>query len=334
MRLNGIDSDGAYYGKIDSMFRADNKLGGTKGFLHLQEQEDIQIYPEMEITAFTKSGNGVWTFLDAATNVLRDTVKSYPFKLASGMPNDELASRYLIKAYRIPSITQSLTESLNKVGVTNVSASGLGYAAYSDYSRSHTTRIEQTAAHLQKAAEQLSGRGGLMLEAPVATQMPYAQALIHIPTESSHYNLTDHDVPFLQMVLSGQVAYAASDINLEGNRVNTLLRSIETGSALSFSLMWEEYSKVADTAVNFLYASTYKTQKDSIMELYKQSRQALQDVYGLPIVDYQIMNDNLRAVTYANKTTILINYGEQAVQWQQQTVKAHSYSIIKGDVAT
>lgn len=329
MRLQGIDADGAYGGRLDTSFRADRKLGGLKEFLTLQDMENTAVYPEMELTMFTKSGGGISTLFDAASDLLRDTVKRPAYRLAAGDVNDELPAHHLLKAYQIPQVTSKLAANLQKNGIKNVAASSLGLAPYPDYSKSHKTSIGETARLLEQTAKTLSERGGLLLEAPGAGVLPYADALLHMPTVSSGYNLIDTTVPFLQMVLSGYVPYAAEDIGAAGDREAALLRSIEGGSAMSFSLMAADYNQVADTPLNTLYAATYADQKESILALYDRSREILSGVYGRRITGYRILSAEQRETIYDDGTAILVNYADTPVVWRGRTVPARSCAAAK-----
>lgn len=329
MRLRGIDADGAYAGRLDTAFRADRKLGGLDGFLTLQETENTAVYPDMELTMFTKSGGGVSALFDASIDLLRDTVRLPAFRLAAGDVNDELPARRLLKAFQIPTVTAKLAASLNKAGVKNAAAASLGLAPYPDYSRSHVTSIGETAHLLEQAAEALGKRGGLMLEAPGAAVLPHADTLLHMPTTSSGYNLTDTTVPFLQMVLSGYLPYAAEDAGSSGDRETMLLRSVEGGSALSFSLMDADYSQVTDTPLDSLYAATYAQQRETILALYARSRAALSGVYGRRITGYRILAADQRETVYDDGTAVLVNYADQPVVWRGQTVPARSCAAAK-----
>lgn len=137
-----------------------------------------------------------------------------------------------------------------------------------------------------------------MLEAPGAAVLPHADTLLHMPTTSSGYNLTDTTVPFLQMVLSGYLPYAAEDAGSSGDRETMLLRSVEGGSALSFSLMDADYSQVTDTPLDSLYAATYAQQRETILALYARSRAALSGVYGRRITGYRILAADQRETVY------------------------------------
>lgn len=169
-----------------------------------------------------------------------------------------------------------------------------------------------------------------MLEAPGAAVLPHADTLLHMPTTSSGYNLTDTTVPFLQMVLSGYLPYAAEDAGSSGDRETMLLRSVEGGSALSFSLMDADYSQVTDTPLDSLYAATYAQQRETILALYARSRAALSGVYGRQ--DYRL-SDSGRPINgksvYDDGTAVLVNYADQPVVWRGQTVPARSCAAAK-----
>lgn len=337
MRLLGLDSDGAAQypiGKLDNGFRPDRALGGTKGYSALQEIQGLAVYADLELTTFSKNGNGISRAFSAANDLTKENVRYRDFTIGSGIEVPNGATNYLLRISKLPEVMQSLIADLNQAQVQNVCAASLGYAPYADYSKGQEVRPAQSMQILAEAAGALQERGGLMLQAPSANLMPYADQLIDIPTTSAGHNLADGSVPFLQMVLSGRVAYTGESVNMSGNRDEVLLRSIETGSALRFSLMEASYEQVGSTPLSGLYACTFDEQKEDVLTLFGRHKEALAEVYGLQIVDYDVslIGSSLRAVTYENGKTVVVNYGDQAAQWKGHSVPARGSLTVEGEV--
>ena len=91
--------------------------------------------------------------------------------------------------------------------------------------------------------------GGNMLTAR------YAGFLTDLPLCSDREGMTDYSVPFLEMALSGHIAYSGPSVNLDNAEPGDLLRYIESAAAPSFTLT-ERITDAADiNTYNFLYAS-------------------------------------------------------------------------------
>lgn len=327
-RLLGVDRDGAVGGRAKDTLKPASSLGGKAGLLSLQEQGGVTVYPEVELVSYTRGG-GLFASSRMALNLLYEGIEQSAFTVASGMVSEETPTK-LIKAASIMEAASSLKDSLSRSGVKGISSTGLGRAPYADFTRSAPCRLEETAAAMKQAAATLSTDQSLLLSAPTVNTLPLADVVTDLPVRSSGYLLEDTEVPFLQMVLSGHVVYGGEDVNLSGDPRETLLRTIETGSALSASLMWEDYESVKKTGLNHLYACTWSQQAESLTGWYGELQEVLGDVWGTQMIDVTVITNEARAVTYANGTRIAVNYGEKPVKWKGQTVPAGGYFVYDG----
>ena len=87
----------------------------------------------------------------------------------------------------------------------------------------------------------------LMVDYGNGYAIPYAAAILNLPTCSSQRNITDVDLPLYQMVIRGLVDYAGSQINLSGSYRQALLRAVETGSYPYFIGSFAPSSEVKNT---------------------------------------------------------------------------------------
>lgn len=328
-RLMGIDSDGMFGDRIDTSIMVSDVLGGMRGLQDLQNKEGLDVYPQMDIVTFNRSGNGIWDFKDSAYDIKKNMIKQSIFTVASGVAT-EIPPMKLIKSFKIPSIASSIAKSLDKNGIHGIAVPGLGFASYTDFSNANPTRLQQTSDNFSKAMDIISKSRKTMLEAPIDTMLSKAEVLQHIPTQSSHYNLEDTDVPFLPMLLSGYIIYAGDDINLCGDMEQGLLRAIESNSALSSALIWTDYTKQASIVANKLYASVFSEQKEQLLDLYNKQKAALDGVYGLVISDVTVLDAKARAITYENGYIIIVNYNDKEIEWQGVKIPRMGYFVQKG----
>lgn len=328
LRLLGYDSDGAVGGRIKTSLKAAAVLGGNDGLLSLQRQPGVSVYPEAELTAFNRGG-GLLPSRKTAFDLQYDEIRQYTFTVASGMATDDAPFR-LAKAGSIVRSADALAASLDKAGVTGVSSVGLGLAPYADYTRRDPYRLQETADAMAQAARRLSDGRSLMLCAPTAGTLASADVLRAMPVCSSGYPLEDTDVPFLPMVLSGYVVYGGEDITMAGDKRESLLRSIECGSALSASLMWAEHEAVKKTGLEGLYACTFSAQAERLQQQYRELAEVLDGVWGTPMADVTSVGKTVRVVRYQNGTCVAVNYGRSSANVDGKTVPARGYAVYGG----
>ena len=64
------------------------------------------------------------------------------------------------------------------------------------------------------------------------------------------------------------------------------------------------------TALNSYYATTFANWADAAAETYAFVNGALKYVQNEDIVKHEILDENLRCITYSNGVSIVVNYGD------------------------
>ena len=122
--------------------------------------------------------------------------------------------------------------------------------------------------------------------------LQYADHILNIATDSSHYRYSSYTIPFVGMILHGYISYAGSPLNYAGNANYDALRSIESGAAPFYILAYQEQNTKKlkeDENLNKYYGVTYATWKDSVVEMYKFINEAIGDLQDYEIVDHKIL---------------------------------------------
>ena len=102
---------------------------------------------------------------------------------------------------------------------------------------------------------------------------------------------------------------------------------IEYGASPHYVFTWEESNEMKNTGLNRYYATTYDVWKQEAIDVYNQVNEALKEVSGAQIVDHEIVEEDVRKVTYSNGVTIYINYGTDSVKVDGVEVLAGSYRL-------
>ena len=81
------------------------------------------------------------------------------------------------------------------------------------------------------------------------------------------------------------------------------------------------------TALNRYYATTYSVWKDEAVTVYQQVNDALKHVSDAQIIDHEILENQVRKVTYDNGVTIYLNYSDTAQTADGVEIPAGSYRM-------
>lgn len=208
---------------------------------------------------------------------------------------------------------------------------GLGSLLYEDYEK---TRRVTRYGFKQQAADVLKKARDTGVLTATDGFAPYLLAqtdyVFNLSANSSQYMLLDEDVPFLQMVLHGHVAYSdAAPGNLSEDLLKTKLKWIEYGYMPTFMLTYQNSDRLKDTAFDLLFSSEYALWKSEIVGIGKEFTERLSTVFDSEMLRHN-KQDGVAQVQYANGTTIIINYNETDVTVDNVVVKAEDYTVITG----
>ncbi|MBQ3133744.1 MAG: hypothetical protein IJC17_05685 [Clostridia bacterium] len=241
---------------------------------------------------------------------------------------DEEEEKYLLNLGTQEDRLQKDLATCEKVGA-GLATEGLGSLLYEDYEKNRRiTRygFKQQSADLLKTAREAGVSTATDGFAPyLAAQTDY---VFNLTSDSSHYMLLDEDVPFVQMVLHGYVAYSdALPGNLSEDLQKTKLEWVEYGYMPTFMLTYQNSDHLKDTDFNLLFSSEYDLWKEEITAMGAEFTERLSTVFDSAMVRHQ-KADGVARVQYENGTTILINYNETDVTVDGTVVKAMDYAVI------
>ena len=157
----------------------------------------------------------------------------------------------------------------------------------------------------------------------------YSTDIINVPLDHSAYDIVDERIPFYEMIIHGCIDYSSELLNFENRDElqRELLLLIESGAAPHYVFTREESGRMKETALNRLYATTFENWAEPAAESYRFVSGALDGLQDVAITDHEILDQNLRRVSYANGVRILINYGDEEAQCEGRTVPALSYIV-------
>lgn len=309
-------------------------LGGKDGFMELYEtfhKQQIGLFPEADFSRVYRQGNG----LNQASQLSRYLSKKYA-QMPNFLPADNKRSlnriSYQISATAFGNLVKQFDESFQILKCPELYVSSLGSLLSADYHEGDEADREECKLLTTEALQKLTASGyRLKLDGGNAYVLPYASALTNVPIDSSRYTLYGDTVPFVGMVLHGKLPYTGPVINRQGNQKEALLKSIESGAGLHYMLMSENPIVFANTDYSEYYSLSADQWLDTIAETWKQLQPVYAQLTDATMERHERLQNGVYACYYSNGSCVLINYTDNDVLIEGQTVKAQHYAL-KGGV--
>ncbi len=163
---------------------------------------------------------------------------------------------------------------------------------------------------------------------PNAYLWQYADAMYDMPLSASDYIFTSGDVPFMSIVLSGQMPYYAEYVNFQANSTRFFLQLIEQGAFPAFLLTMEDPILLVNSNSNEVFSSQYELYKEMIVQWYDELEDVFEQIGGASIERHERIGDLVKVV-WSNGVTVYINYDSIPGEMDQITLDGFSYKVVK-----
>ncbi len=318
--------DGGLGGEAPAEAEPESKLGDLNVLLEYARGEGIPIYLNADFVNIAQTGNG-FSMWDFAKGINKSVAYQYEYRLSTLFPNEDQPPKYVVSADRLSGLASDYAESAKGIEYAYNAAGSLGNSVFYDWKDGRFVFFETVCKQIESSLEKLSEDKPLMLSNPNAYAYGYAESVTDIPLYSSRHKLFDSEIPFMQMVLHGSINYASTPLNRLDDVETALLRAVECGSDLQFSLIYENPSQVKFTPYAAMYSDYAMGRLEGFADMYLRAKDALAACAGARIVDYQKSEDGLVRVLYDNGVAVLVNYSNGDIVSDGVTVKARSFGI-------
>ena len=318
--LHGWQSKG--YGVYPSSSSVSKRLGGLNGLKGTGEQASSQGYSLFladNYTMVTDSGNA------SQSNLVKTIIKD--------LLTDSLKSKYLLTPLAVQSNVKKAVKTLESTSIAGLAFDRLGKDVYEDFSLSAPVRSQDTIG----TWESLMGFskevfGAVAVEGANSYAFAYADRLYSVPDKSSQYVDFSQSVPFIQLLLHGYIPYSSGYGNLTSDIQLTKLKWVEFGTMPTFILTREDSSQLKQTDMKKIFDSDYEKWTEYAITLYKELNQNLKSIVGKPMVEHEILQDDVVRVTYEGGTQVYINYSDSKVFIDQVTIPSLDYVVLESEV--
>lgn len=313
---------GGLYNIPISKYKADKKIGGTKeltkliqdmqadGNLFYLYNEALRINPDEQNSTF---------------NVVKKVNKK---RFEESTYKDVYDTFVYLTPARSSYLLNKFSDSYLKQGVDKLCIAGISNKLFTyTYSNIKYSRYECADTYLDaiaKADERLE----LVLEQPFAYLWKNTQAFLDMPMYTSSFLYEDESVPFLSIVLKGIVPVFSEYVNFEANKEEFFLKLIETGTYPSFYLTKESSADLIYTNSSDIYSSQYSVYRDEIIAYDHELREINKVIADSVICGHEILENEVRVVTYSNGVMIYLNYSSQQQTVDGITIDSMSYKVV------
>ncbi len=264
-KLTGY-ANGGMYSTVPYGLKWEKAVGGKSGFKDLLEHAaklngasatdgiNLGIFPDFDFAYVHDTGafdglslrkHAVKTIDDRyiAKRVYTSTYQTYQsnFDLA-------ISPAYFSRFYT--KLTSNYAKYINEekgINALNISVATLGTDLNSDFDEDEPYNREDSKGFTIEAMKYLSENyGNVMVEGGNAYTWQYADHIVNLAIDSSHYLSSSNAVPFLGIVLHGYMQYTGAPINMEGNLKYGVLKAIESGASLYFILTYQNATKLKE----------------------------------------------------------------------------------------
>ncbi|MDE7223657.1 MAG: hypothetical protein K2O34_07765 [Acetatifactor sp.] len=337
MNLQGWFNGGYYHDAADKV-RIIGKLGGKSGLEDLNETVTANggdMYVDVAFQQVTFADDGFNYGAEGSRYYGAGYVASFglinptTLRNTSGLGYTE--NRYdLLSPKFLPRYVGKFVGKIDNIDVTGISLRDLGSVLVSDKKRTHQITREAALDVVLGQLDSLEDTGKkIMTNAGNDYSFAYTDTIINAPISGNSLPIIDADIPLYEMITHGYITSASGHLNFmnRDDMGSTTLNLVEFGVAPHYVFTWERSSEMKNTALNRFYTTTFSNWKDTAVETYVQVNEALKHVSNAAMVGHDILDNNVRKVTYDNGVVIYINYSQQEQQADGLTIPAMSYRL-------
>lgn len=329
LKLTGWFNGGVNHSLPDKI-KVNRSLGGRSGLNDLKtfaDQADIALYPDMSILQvantkrFSKSR-------EAARRLTETPAVIYPYNLAINREDKSREPSYLLAPRRVHDVVEGMLDDFKKLGINQISLRDLADLLNSDYRKRNEMDRTQSEQISIQAMQMIRDAGiAMMADGGNAYAFPYLTDITRAPLSYSGFKIEDESIPFYQIVIRGHIDYTGEPYNLSTyiHPRQYILKSLEYGSGVYFTWIYEPNYKLKDTEFNHLYAVHYEHWMDLATEMYHELNGVLKQVQGQPIIDHVKLAEGVYKTTYGNGLYVIVNYNPNPVNIDGQTIEAEGF---------
>jgi len=237
----------------------------------------------------------------------------------------------MISPYFVEDMADTLIQKTAKYNLAGVDIDTLSGTLFSDfYDKRYTDRqMAQTknCAAMEKIAEVYAG--AVMGSNANAYAWQYVSDITETPFDSNRAQIIDDVIPFYAMVIHGYRDFTGEAMNLSDDITTLILKSVETGSGVSFEWICGDNSLLKDTDFDSLYSVNFEVWRDKAVEIWQRVNDATGFLRDQRIVQHERLENGVYRTTFEDGTQVIVNYNRESVTYEGKTLGAQDFLVVK-----
>lgn len=333
--LKGFGESGIDVGKIAGGYKIGSAFGSVsdlKELIKLCEDKNAELYMDFDVVGFSDSANGFSTLFDSVFNSGNQrSVQYYYNKALRDQKSDN--TYYLLRPSLLNDALTKLSEKTEKWDLTGIALNSLTSSSYSDYKDRTESKYYAKSGMSKLVSGSINNlkKNGTAIASFDANG--YAAELSDIITGTPTYSSGDYsfsaDIPFYEIVFKGSVPMTAESINLESDTQKAVLRAVESGTGISYTVSGSWDNKLINSDFKLFYNSKYDSIKGSIFENAERLSEYYKKISGAHISSHKILESGLRETVFDNGVTVFVNYGDAACASPAGEVPPHDFLVLE-----
>lgn len=328
LKENGIDNinvklTGWYNGGLQhtapTKIKVENKIGGVKGLKSLNEYalaNGVEIYPDLDfVHVDTFSMFDGFDYKDDSIKTIDGRSAAYR-KYSPLYQGFEKKGSLIISPTSMTKFYADIRDDYDKLESAGISVASLGSELSSDHNSDYALNREDVKLMIESLLGKISeDNGKVMVSGGNAYVLPYADHILGVPLDSSLNINTSESIPFVGMVLHGNVEFTGSAINLDGDYDYSVLKAIENGANLYYILSKENTSELKQfEQFSKYYAIGYDIWKDDLISTYEGFNDVMKKVKYSYLTEHETLADRVVKVVYENGVSFVLNYNTNEIK--------------------
>lgn len=326
--LFGFTPTGCTIDKVAGGFKTGTDFGDISVLNNLNKSD--KLFFNFDILRFSTSGAGISTGSDFALSAIGDkifiTVKDFVTK-----EDDYSYNKYLyVSRNSLVALAQESVKTANKWGINGICLDTLTSQSYSDYSDSKfiaKSNMDSQVSSILKAVK----KAGLNRAAVNANDYAVIESehIYDAPIFSAGYQIFDVEVPFYEIVFKGYRSMSTPSLNLSANSDKTLLRAVEMGMGITYTLIGKYDDSLINSPYNYFYNSEYDKIKNEIIKTVSKYKETFEAVKNSKVKNHIVISGDLRKTEFDNGIVIYVNYSDKDLTENGIEIGANSWSMVK-----
>ena len=317
--LQGFGESGIDIGALAGNFKVNKDTGGNKALKSLKElckKNGNQLYMDFDLVRFSQSANGFSANSDTVYDATNKKSLQYLYNPSTRNYNKK-TKHYLLRHTELSDASEKLISKTEDLALNGISLATLSNMLYSDYKNKKASDY-YCAVGTEKLVSDIFAavkKSGKKVMANNANSYAAVNADIITDTAvtSSGENIFFAEIPFYQMIFKGYVPMYSSSQNLSEDYKELLLKSVEGGCGLNYTLTAKWDNCLIDAAYPVFYNSVYDEVSELIVENYERLEAYYKAINGAHIVSHKILSNNVRETVFDNNVSVYVNLSESTV---------------------